>query len=115
MIPPPTNMAVAADVSATVQSVRVLLIEDNEDDALLARHDLTRERRCQFELEWVPTLDEGIERLRQVSTHLLEAPPPVRLYPAGSWGPKSIHQLIAPHPWLLPFERAWRNPNNLAG
>ena len=65
MIPPPTNMAVAADVSATVQSVRVLLIEDNEDDALLARRDLTRERRCQFELEWVPTLDEGIERLRR--------------------------------------------------
>ncbi|HSI50967.1 MAG TPA: glucose-6-phosphate dehydrogenase [Ideonella sp.] len=54
---------------------------------------------------------EGIERLWQVSTHLLEAPPPVRLYPPGSWGPKSIHQLIAPHAWRLPFERAWRDPN----
>ncbi len=54
---------------------------------------------------------EGIERLWQVSTQLLESPPPVRLYPAGSWGPKSIHQLIAPHAWRLPFERAWRDPN----
>jgi glucose-6-phosphate 1-dehydrogenase len=57
------------------------------------------------------TTAEGIERLWQVSTHLLEAPPPVRLYEPGSWGPKSIHQLIAPHAWRLPFERAWRAPN----
>ena len=57
------------------------------------------------------TTAEGIERLWQVSTHLLDAPPPVRLYPPGSWGPKSIHQLIAPHAWRLPFERAWRDPN----
>ena len=57
------------------------------------------------------TTAEGIERLWQVSTHLLEAPPPVRLYPPGSWGPKSIHQLIAPHAWRLPFERTWRAPN----
>jgi glucose-6-phosphate 1-dehydrogenase len=61
------------------------------------------------------TTAEGIERLWQVSTHLLEAPPPVRLYAPGSWGPKSIHQLIAPHAWRLPFERAWRAPNKLGG
>ncbi|MDM0014443.1 glucose-6-phosphate dehydrogenase [Variovorax sp. J22P168] len=57
------------------------------------------------------TTAEGIERLWQVSTPLLEAPPPVRLYAPGSWGPKPIHQLIAPHAWRLPFERAWRDPN----
>jgi glucose-6-phosphate 1-dehydrogenase len=56
------------------------------------------------------TTAEGIERLWEVSTPLLDAPPPVSLYPPGSWGPKSIHQLIAPHAWRLPFERAWRNP-----
>jgi glucose-6-phosphate 1-dehydrogenase len=54
---------------------------------------------------------EGIERLWEVSIPLLEMPPPVRLYQPGSWGPKSIHQLIAPHAWRLPFERAWRDPN----
>jgi glucose-6-phosphate 1-dehydrogenase len=56
------------------------------------------------------TTAEGIERLWEVSTPLLEDPPPVRVYPAGSWGPNAIHQLIAPHAWRLPFERAWRNP-----
>ena len=58
---------------------------------------------------------EGIERLWEVSTPLLESPPPVRLYEPGSWGPKSVHQLIAPHAWRLPFERAWRNPNKSGG
>ena len=54
------------------------------------------------------TMAEGIERLWEVSMPLLDAPPPVRLYEPGSWGPKSIHQLVAPHAWRLPFERAWR-------
>jgi glucose-6-phosphate 1-dehydrogenase len=57
------------------------------------------------------TTAEGIERLWEVSIPLLEAPPPVRLYAPESWGPKSVHQLVAPHAWRLPFERAWRNPN----
>jgi glucose-6-phosphate 1-dehydrogenase len=54
---------------------------------------------------------EGIERLWEVSTPLLDAPPPVRSYAPGSWGPNAIHQLIAPHAWRLPFERAWRDPD----
>ena len=57
------------------------------------------------------TTAEGIERLWEISIPLLDAPPPVRLYPPDSWGPKSIHQLVAPHAWRLPFERAWRDPN----
>ncbi len=59
------------------------------------------------------TTAEGIERLWEVSTQLLESPPPVRLYEPGSWGPKPVHQLIAPHAWRLPFERAWRDPNKV--
>jgi glucose-6-phosphate 1-dehydrogenase len=54
------------------------------------------------------TTAAGIERLWDLSTPLLQAPPPVRPYPPGSWGPNSIHQLIAPHAWRLPFERGWR-------
>jgi glucose-6-phosphate 1-dehydrogenase len=54
------------------------------------------------------TTSDGIERLWEVSTPLLQNPPPVRSYPVGSWGPNAIHQLIAPHAWRLPFERAWR-------
>ena len=59
------------------------------------------------------TTAEGIERLWKVSSPLLDTPPPVRLYEPGSWGPKSIHQLVAPHAWRLPFERAWRDPNKM--
>jgi glucose-6-phosphate 1-dehydrogenase len=57
------------------------------------------------------TTADGIERLWEVSTLLLEAPPPVRFYAPESWGPNAIHQLVAPHAWRLPFERGWRNPN----
>ena len=54
---------------------------------------------------------EGIERLWEVSTPLLEDPPPVEPYPPGSWGPPAIYDLIAPRTWRLPFERRWRgNP-----
>jgi glucose-6-phosphate 1-dehydrogenase len=61
------------------------------------------------------TTAEGIERLWEVSTPLLNQPPPVRFYDPGSWGPNAIHQLIAPHAWRLPFERAWRDPNATGG
>ena len=59
------------------------------------------------------TTADGIERLWEVSTPLLENPPPVRSYAPGSWGPNAIHQLIAPYAWRLPFERAWRDPNTM--
>ena len=61
------------------------------------------------------TTAEGIERLWEISVPLLEAPPPVRSYAPGSWGPNAIHQLIAPHAWRLPFERAWRTENPYGG
>jgi glucose-6-phosphate 1-dehydrogenase len=57
------------------------------------------------------TTAEGIERLWELSTPLLENPPVVRPYPQGSWGPNRVHQLIAPRAWRLPFERGWRDPN----
>jgi glucose-6-phosphate 1-dehydrogenase len=59
------------------------------------------------------TTADGIERLWEVSTPLLETPPPVRSYAPGSWGPNAVHQLIAPYAWRLPFERAWRDPNSM--
>ncbi|MGA8851638.1 MAG: glucose-6-phosphate dehydrogenase [Aeromicrobium sp.] len=60
------------------------------------------------------TTAEGIERLWQISEPLLADTPPVRAYPAGTWGPNAVHQLIAPKAWRLPFERSWRKPNATA-
>ncbi|WP_290807987.1 glucose-6-phosphate dehydrogenase [Herbiconiux sp.] len=54
------------------------------------------------------TTAEGIERLWEIAQPLLDDPPPVKIYAPGTWGPNAIHQMIAPHAWRLPFERAWR-------
>ncbi|WP_036554938.1 glucose-6-phosphate dehydrogenase [Nocardioides insulae] len=54
------------------------------------------------------TSADGIEALWEISQPLLDNPSPVRMYAPGSWGPNSIHQLIAPRAWRLPFERSWR-------
>lgn len=54
------------------------------------------------------TTSKGIERLWEVSAPLIDSPPPVSRYAQESWGPNSIHQLIAPRAWRLPFERSWR-------
>ena len=51
---------------------------------------------------------EGIERLWEVATPLLEHPPEVLPYAPGSWGPGPIRELIGPRRWRLPFERRWR-------
>jgi glucose-6-phosphate 1-dehydrogenase len=48
------------------------------------------------------TRSDGIERLWEVATPLLENPPPVERYALGSWGPDSIERVIAPHHWCLP-------------
>jgi glucose-6-phosphate 1-dehydrogenase len=53
---------------------------------------------------------EGIERLWEVSTPLLDHPPAVQPYAKGTWGPvPAIGDLIAPRTWRLPFERRWRS------
>ena len=46
-----------------------------------------------------------VERLWEISTPLLENPPPVEPYAPGSWGPSSIARLIAPHRWYLPEKK----------
>jgi glucose-6-phosphate 1-dehydrogenase len=48
------------------------------------------------------TRADGIERLWEISAPLLENPPPVEVYPRGSWGPEAVHKLIAPYRWHLP-------------
>ncbi|GAB2741323.1 glucose-6-phosphate dehydrogenase [Kitasatospora kifunensis] len=48
------------------------------------------------------TRSDSIERLWEISGELLAHPRPVEPYAPGSWGPKSIDTLIAPHRWYLP-------------
>ena len=51
------------------------------------------------------TRGDGIERLWEVSTPLLENPPQLELYEPESWGPESTDELIAPRRWHLSSER----------
>jgi glucose-6-phosphate 1-dehydrogenase len=48
------------------------------------------------------TRSDGIERLWEISTPLLENPRPVEPYERGSWGPASVDELTAPYRWHLP-------------
>jgi glucose-6-phosphate 1-dehydrogenase len=50
------------------------------------------------------TSSQGIERLWEISTPLLDNPPPVEPYAPGSWGPESVNRLVAPYRWHLPHE-----------
>jgi glucose-6-phosphate 1-dehydrogenase len=48
------------------------------------------------------TRSDGIERLWEIATPVLEEPPPVQPYEPGSWGPESINAIVAPEHWFLP-------------
>ncbi len=51
------------------------------------------------------TRGDGIERLWEVSTPLLEDPPELELYEPECWGPEATEELIAPRRWHLSSER----------
>ncbi len=48
------------------------------------------------------TRGDGIERVWEVVQPVLDDPPPLRTYEAGSWGPTEADELIAPRTWHLP-------------
>jgi glucose-6-phosphate 1-dehydrogenase len=79
---------------------------DQEDDVLEAYERLIHDAMCGDHTLF--NTAEGIERLWEVSAPLLENPPQVLPYWAGSWGPATIDSLIAPRSWRLPFRRGWR-------
>jgi len=45
------------------RAVRILLVEDDEDDYVLTRELLSDARRTSFELEWIPTFDAALHEL----------------------------------------------------
>lgn len=45
---------------------------------------------------------DAVLRCWEVLQPLLDSPPPVHFYPAGSWGPREADDLIAPRTWQLP-------------
>ena len=48
----------------TSSAIRVLLVDDNEDDAMIAQAMLARVRGITFDVEWVSTFRQGLEALK---------------------------------------------------
>ena len=51
-------------------AVRILLVEDDEDDYVLARDLLAESRRTRFEVEWTPAFDDALARITSQSHDL---------------------------------------------
>ena len=48
-------------------SIRVLLIDDNEDDAMIAQAMLARVRGLTFDVEWTSTFQQGLQKIKENS------------------------------------------------
>ena len=81
-------------------------MEFRYDDSFCAAHQLEAYERLIHDAllgdRTLFTRADGIERLWEVATPLLERPPAAERYAPGSWGPDSVNQLIAPRRWHLP-------------
>lgn len=59
------------DIPAVPDSrLHVLLVEDDEDDALLARETLAEIPHCHFRMTWCQTVEEGLEALSTPGVHV---------------------------------------------
>jgi glucose-6-phosphate 1-dehydrogenase len=47
------------------------------------------------------TREDEVERAWELLMPLLDAPPPVKLYEKGSWGPPEADELVLPHHWHI--------------
>jgi diguanylate cyclase (GGDEF)-like protein/PAS domain S-box-containing protein len=52
-------------VSPSSEAVRVLLVEDDEDDYLITRDMLARQERARFTVEWHSSYSESLEAIRE--------------------------------------------------
>ncbi len=90
------------------QSLQFSLQEVEHEDTLEAYERLIRDAMLGDHTLF--TTADGIERLWEVSTPVLEAETPVHLYAQGCWGPDAMNRLVEPFGWRLPFARHWRGP-----
>src|SRR6476646_6439035 len=61
---PPVDVLPPTDVDRIGQATRVLLVDDEEDEFVLARDLLRRAGKGRFSLEWASTFDAGLDLLR---------------------------------------------------
>jgi DNA-binding NtrC family response regulator len=52
-------------MASTTEALRVLLVEDDEDDYLITRDMLGAQERAHFVVEWCPDYHQGLEAIRR--------------------------------------------------
>jgi two-component system sensor histidine kinase/response regulator len=52
-------------MSMATKKIRVLVVDDDEDDFLIIRHFITNIPNLPYELEWVASVDEAIKRIEK--------------------------------------------------
>jgi CheY-like chemotaxis protein len=50
--------------------IKVLLVEDDEDDYILIRELLSEVKRTKYEVEWVPTYEQAVARMDTVENQV---------------------------------------------
>lgn len=75
-------------------------------DSFLSSNDLEAYEHLILEVmlgnQTLFTRSDGILRIWEIAAPVLEHPTPIEPYAKGSWGPKSIDAVVAPHRWYLP-------------
>jgi diguanylate cyclase (GGDEF)-like protein/PAS domain S-box-containing protein len=52
-------------MTTAAEQIRALLVEDDEDDYLIVRDMLASQPRAQFQVDWIPTYDDGLAVIRE--------------------------------------------------
>ena len=98
------TFAFLAKVPGSEVRVKPVRMSFSYGDAFMAQPAEAYERLLHEAMDGDHTLfarGDGVERAWAVVQPVLDAMPPVRPYPAGSWGPPEADELIAPRTWHL--------------
>ena len=98
------TFAFLAKVPGPEIKVKPVQMNFSYGDAFMAQPAEAYERLLHEAMDGDHTLfarGDGVERAWAVVQPVLDAIPPVRPYPAGSWGPPEADRLIAPRTWHL--------------
>jgi glucose-6-phosphate 1-dehydrogenase len=96
------KLSVLAKIPGPELDVKPVTMEFSYGESFMAQPHEAYERLLHDALNSDHTLfarADSVERCWQVLQPLLERPPSIRYYPAGTWGPKESDRLIAPREW----------------
>jgi len=97
-----------------LETVRIPELDSVRADVAVAVTASTKRPRQALHLaRYLGAVNKGLLKYQEhgfkpVQGDVWAETPEALVYERGSWGPKEIHDLIAPRRWRLPFQRRWR-------